>query len=467
MAAKRIYSIRSRLILTFVAALTTVIVISLLGTVIALAVFAQKETNLFAQLQLMLETESRAKQVERLVNQGFDDTSLATAAAPQGVGLGLRARVIRTDGSVVYDSHGLNEPLTVGEVVAWLPASSQATVVQQALTIPLWKSQELWGHYVLATPDYAAGALPANQQLFLLLIGPGVAVLVSSLFFYSFGQRLIKPLRKLSITVGQIANGNFAVRSGVTKVKDEIDALSIDIDTMAGRLSEAKQEVDQAQFALRFMVATISHDIRTPLTTILAHSEALEQGLLTPTESHKVIKDKGLHICELVEDLSELTALQSSSGTWPTTAVDVNEAIREAVIASLPEFAQCGMEVEVTIPDTPLVINLPLKQFRRVVDNLLTNARKQAHSGAYLEVTTSSDKDCMRVEFHDKGPGIPPAELDLVFDRFYQSRNVTSFRGGSGLGLAVAREIVYKLGGRIGVSNAQPSGCIFWIELPR
>ena len=140
MAAKRIYSIRSRLILTFVAALTTVIVISLLGTVIALAVFAQKETNLFAQLQLMLETESRAKQVERLVNQGFDDTSLATAAAPQGVGLGLRARVIRTDGSVVYDSHGLNEPLTVGEVVAWLPASSQATVVQQALTIQIGRA---------------------------------------------------------------------------------------------------------------------------------------------------------------------------------------------------------------------------------------------------------------------------------------------------------------------------------------
>lgn len=470
MSARRLYSIRSRLIVTFVTALTTVVAISLLGTLIALVVFAQTDTNIVFHVQLMFEAQNKAKEVEQLIEKDADPLAIATAATPQGVGLGLRARVVRTDGAVVYDSQGINHPLTVEEVVAWLPASSGSTVVQQAHTISLWKSGELWGHYVLAIPGAASGTLTNRQSkgiAALLIIGPAVAVLVSSLFFYSFGQRLVKPLRKLSHTVGQIAKGNFVVRTGVTEARDELDSLALDIDTMANTLSEAKDEVDRAQHALRYMVATISHDIRTPLTTILAHSEALEQGELIAAESHRIIKDKGLQICELVEDLSELTALQSSSGAWPASAVDVNEVIRGAVIALLPEFDQCGMELEVNLPNTPLIAKLPLKQFKRVVDNLLANARKHACNGGYLEVKTCITGDHIRIEFRDKGPGIPPAELDLVFERFYQSQSATSFRGGSGLGLAVAREIVYKLGGRIGVCNAEPSGCIFWIELPR
>jgi len=471
MAARRNLSIRSRLIVTFVTALALVVVVSLMGTVVALVVYARTNTNLVFQVKLLLEAQARSKQVTELLTKDFDTASLAAAATPQGVGIGLRARVIAIDGSIVYDSYGSNEPLTVREVVAWLPASSGSTVVQQAHTISLWKDRELWGHYVLAIPDFAGGAILGNQQpkgiALLLIIGPITAVLVSSLFFYSFGQRLVKPLRKLSDTVGQIAKGNFEVKSGVTDARDELDSLALDIDRMANRLSQAKQEVDQAQYALRYMVATISHDIRTPLTTILAHSEALEQGVLTPEESHKVIKDRGLQICELVEDLSELTALQSSPGKWPVAPVDISEVIRSAIIASLPEFEQCGMEVEVTLPDSPLVVELPLKQFRRVVDNLLSNARKYACAGAYLAVKACKDKDAVRLEFRDKGPGIAPGELELVFDRFYQSQSSTTFRGGSGLGLAVAREIVYKLGGRIGVTNAKPSGCVFWIELPR
>lgn len=467
--AKPKHGIRSRLIATFIMALAVVIIVSLLGTLVAVIIISKDQAGLVSQIQLILESQARGKAIMSVLNHDLTADNLATAATPNGAAAGMRARVVTIDGAVLFDSFNTTEELSVAEVLAWLPVSEGSTVVQHAFTVPLWKDQSLWGHFVLdldnANTPLAVTHQPRNAAM-LLLIGPIIAVLISSLLFFSFGQRIVRPLRRISQTVEQIASGFFDVPpSGITVVKDELDSLAIDIDTMAHKLREAKHEVDQAQYALRYMVATISHDIRTPLTAIIAHSEALEHGVLTANESSKVIGEKATQICELVESLSELTVLQCTTEPWPSSLINVSEIIRTVAIALLPEFERVGMELEVVLPEHPLKARLNEARFRRVIDNLFANALRYAADGRYLGVTAQRTEGKIHIEIIDRGPGIAAEHSDMIFQRFYQC-NTSNFRGGSGLGLAIAHETIAKLGGAIGVKPNQPRGCIFWIEVP-
>ncbi|HYG57612.1 MAG TPA: HAMP domain-containing sensor histidine kinase [Symbiobacteriaceae bacterium] len=321
-----------------------------------------------------------------------------------------------------------------------------------------------------AATDRAQAVSRSMQRIsgWVMTTAQGFVLLVSLLLFLSFGRQLVRPVRMLSAVVRRIADGDLTARASLNPRHDELGQLARDVDLMAARLQEAQERAAAAEEARRYTLAAVSHDLRTPLTALLAHAEAVRTGVVEDSgRSLEVIQEKGLQMKGLIDDLFELASLDADRGPWRTRRVDVAETVREAVVGMLPQMEAAGMAVDPDIPDEPLLADLPTGKLERVLDNLLSNALKYGSTGGWLGIRVRRREGCIWVAVTDRGPGIPPDEHRRIFDPFYRADRARSGNlRGSGLGLAVAARIMERLGGRIGVESPHEGGACFWIEVP-
>jgi signal transduction histidine kinase len=237
---------------------------------------------------------------------------------------------------------------------------------------------------------------------------------------------------------------------------------------MAANLEQAQIRVHSADEARRFTVAAISHDLRTPLSALLAHAEALQTGVSEDAQrSLEVIHGRALRLQSLIDDLFELAALDASPGPWPTQCLDLAEVVRESVAGALPDLESAGLDVQVDIPDEHIWAPLSPGKVDRVVDNLLANARHYGAAGGWLQIRVQRIDGHARVEVMDHGGGVPAVDRARVFERFYRGDGARGGdSGGSGLGLSIAREIILRHAGRIGLESPPLGGTCVWFELP-
>lgn len=154
-------------------------------------------------------------------------------------------------------------------------------------TVPVRVNGSLWGYYVYVPP--AANRLgsvsrqsgvPINQVSgYVMMAGQAIALLVSILLFWNVGRSLVRPVWALSAVVRRVAAGDLSARAGPTTRTDELGQLAQDVDRMTARLEAAQHQAAVAEQARRYTLAAVSHDLRSPLTALLAHAEALDRGL--------------------------------------------------------------------------------------------------------------------------------------------------------------------------------------------
>lgn len=470
-------SLRLKLVLTFLGAVALALLLAWLSTALMLSLLARAGGSAYLQtIARQPQVRERARAVEQVLTAGGDAAALQQAAQFDSLPAGARTRVVDLGGTVRTDSGGaVGRVAAPAEIMRWL-SMEQDSPPSLVLVEPIAGADGRgWGYYIYtqelsAPPPFriAAGSPASRIAAGVMLGGQAFALVVSLLLFWAFGRHVVKPVARLSAVVGRLAGGELQARTGLGARSDELGALARDVDRMAERLQAAQEQAAAAEAARRFTVAAVAHDVRTPLTGILAHAEALRSGIADePAQSLAVIEEKGLLIKELLDDLSDLAALDADRSRWQQTRLDVAELVRLEVAAALPELDQAGLEIAAEIPEEPVWADLPRGKLERVLDNLLANARKYGGSGGWLGVLVAAQGDTIRIEIADRGPGIPAAEQQRVFDRFYRAAASGSSRvGGSGLGLAVAREIVERLGGCIGVQSPPEGGARFWIELP-
>ncbi|HTV46586.1 MAG TPA: sensor histidine kinase KdpD [Stellaceae bacterium] len=290
------------------------------------------------------------------------------------------------------------------------------------------------------------------------------------------GKRLFLPLRTRSGPVGVL--GVDRERPGPLLTPDErrlLDALAdqaavaIERITLARGLDAARvlAETERLRGAL---LTSLSHDLRTPLAAILGAVSSLrsypeQYGASEREELLGTLQDEAERLSRFVANLLDMTRLEAGAIAPKLEPVDAADIIGAALRRAANVLA--GKPVELAIaPDLP-ALQLDPVLFEQVLFNLLDNAAKYAPTGSRIDIRGWCDGGRVKIAVSDEGPGIPPADLDRIFDKFYRVEARDRRRAGTGLGLAICRGFVEALGGRITAANrSDRSGAVLTIELP-
>jgi len=232
----------------------------------------------------------------------------------------------------------------------------------------------------------------------------------------------------------------------------------------------ARDMAEEASRTKSEFVANISHELRTPLQSILGFSElGLIRGRHQNTMSAMFgdIHAAGQRMLGLINDLLDISKIESTVGAFHFERTDVRDLIEEVATEMELLFGRKRLGLGLKLGRGPLVAKVDPTRLKQVVRNVLSNAVKFAPEDSIIDMTAETpDEHTIRIEVRDHGPGIPPAELEAVFDAFVQSSQTRDGSGGTGLGLAISRKIITAHGGRIHATNAPGGGSIFHIELP-
>ena len=233
---------------------------------------------------------------------------------------------------------------------------------------------------------------------------------------------------------------------------------------------EARDAAEEASRAKSEFIANISHELRTPLQSIIGFSEL---GMLRGRAQEKLagmftdIHSAGHRMLALVNDLLDVSKIESTVGTFHLERTDVRPLERDVLRELTPLQLQRRLHFNLQLSEAPLVAKVDPLRFQQVVRNVLANALKFSPEGSTIDVEgeVSAEQQIM-VRVRDRGPGIPPAELESIFEAFVQSSQTKDGSGGTGLGLAICRKIIEAHGGRISAENMPDGGSRFTLTLP-
>lgn len=261
-------------------------------------------------------------------------------------------------------------------------------------------------------------------------------------------------------SVGSDIDGAFAIK--------EMGDLARRLDEVSMQLELSRQREQALDRSRRELVSWVSHDLRSPLASIRALAEALEDGLAADEGDrmryYGSIRHESERLAALVDDLFQLSRLQA--GVVPTSSVTtlVHELVDDAVAAIEPRAAQRGVRVERDIADIG-GYEVPAVDVSRAVRNLLDNAVRHTKSGGVVRLEGRLDGDTLMLAVIDECGGIPEDDLNRVFETAFRGDDARGRDGGGGLGLAIARGLVESHAGRIDVHN-HDLGCQFTIRIP-
>ncbi|MGW5722871.1 sensor histidine kinase [Amycolatopsis sp. NPDC003865] len=294
------------------------------------------------------------------------------------------------------------------------------------------------------------GALRRNLGLIALgvsVFGVGVAVLI--------GRRIRRPIKALSAAADELGAGALDTRVPV-KGRDEVAALAASFNAMAARLGESIEELHAKDRQQRRFVADVAHDLRTPLASMIATVDSLDDAEpATRTRATEILGAQARRLAKLVEDLLEIARFDAGKADLRVAPVDLADLVADAAEVT-------GVAAAVTASGDVTVVADP-RRVHTVVANLLSNAGR--HGAAPVTVTVDGTGEDVVVRVADAGPGVPEDLLPILFDRFARGDHARQATEGSGLGLAIARENVLAHGGSLAVHN--DGGAVFTVRWPR
>lgn len=235
------------------------------------------------------------------------------------------------------------------------------------------------------------------------------------------------------------------------------------------RLEEAKDKAEEASRLKSAFLATVSHELRTPLNGILGFAELLKSELTEPAQQEyaDIIHKSGEHLLNLVTEILDLAKIESGEMTfnWMNTSLPI--FIEETVAVHRGAAEAKGLQFALSMAeDLPPLISTDQTRLRQILNNLLSNATKFTAQGTVKLVVSRSENEIM-FAVHDTGPGIPPESREIVFEKFKQLENfLTREHGGTGLGLALVKQLSELMGGRVSLESEVGLGSTFTVHLP-
>jgi two-component system sensor histidine kinase BaeS len=308
-------------------------------------------------------------------------------------------------------------------------------------------------------PNVSEGAFLSrvNRTLIWSALGATTVALFLGVFLT---RALTQPLQELKAATRAVAQGDFGHQVEVYS-QDEIGELTVSFNQMSADLARSRN-------TRRQMTADIAHELRTPLSLILGHAEALNDGVLPPTpETFHIIHDEARRLSRLVEDLRTLSLAEADELPLARRQASPGFLLEQVTMSLAARMQQEKVDLQLDIaPDLPEVFVDP-DRMAQVLTNLLENALRYTPQGGKITLAAGRSLAGVRLSVTDQGPGIEPEEMSRIFERFYRvDKSRQRHEGGSGLGLAIARSIVMGHQGRIWAESEPGKGTTFFIELP-
>lgn len=315
----------------------------------------------------------------------------------------------------------------------------------------------------------AATAIVAAQEMFfsthdlqLLLVVLGFGLVASFGFAFAVSRPITADLRRIAESARRVAGGDFATSTSVQRA-DEVGDLADAFDAMARELHRANERRIADDTARREFLTAVGHDLRSPLGSLQAAVEALQDGVAPDPERYLRSMERDVDaLHSLVDDVFLLARLEAGAVDLQLQSVDVTEIADEAIEVLRPTALSRGVDLALDAPRSVTAATAP-EALGRVMRNLIDNAIRHSHS----QVTVSIEQaDGLRVRVVDDGEGFPPAFVERAFDSFTRADSARTRDGsGTGLGLSIAQRFITALGGRI---HATPGpGGVVEFTLPK
>jgi signal transduction histidine kinase len=287
-----------------------------------------------------------------------------------------------------------------------------------------------------------------------LIAGAAVATLIS--------RSVSGRLARVTTAAQEMAKGNYDQQIDV-RGEDEVGRLAQAFNVMAKQVSGSDR-------MMRDLLANVSHELKTPLTSIQGFSQAIEDGSIGSREDQqqaaRIINEESLRMRRLVDDLIELSRLESGQVVMQHEPIDLPELLRGCAERFEWQLKEAGADLQLELPGLP-ALNGDGRRLEQVFSNLIDNAVRHTPEGGHITVSAAANNGTVRVAVRNTGSYIPPEELSRVFERFFQHDPArTRGNGGVGLGLAIATEVVQAHRGSISASSDETSGTEFVVTLP-
>jgi signal transduction histidine kinase len=310
-----------------------------------------------------------------------------------------------------------------------------------------------------AVAAFVALMFVSGHDAFLTILVAAYAAALAGWAAARMGRRAMDDLERIRSTLAAVAEGRRDVGTGVAG-SDEIARVAADVDAMIARL-------DQEERMRRTLFAAVSHDLRTPVTALRLLANAIDDEVVDSDTRREYVARMGTHVRALgtlIDDLFELTRLQSGELEWSMERVSVELLLAEAVDAMRPAAEAGAVSVSARLDPALGAARANPEQLQRVLFNLIQNAIRHTPADGSVTVSAEAVEGAIEVEVADTGNGVPAEQRDRVFDPFFRG-DAARQDGGAGLGLAISRAIVEAHGGTIWLAEA-PAGTSVRFRLP-
>ena len=294
-----------------------------------------------------------------------------------------------------------------------------------------------------------------------LIIAVVVASLAALIVSFVFSRNILAPVRVMMNASQRIAEGHYDERVQVSG-SDELHQL-------AGSFNQMAEQLEQVEDMRRRLIGDVAHELRTPLTAIKGYAEGLMDNVLPPSaETYQQIHSESERLSRLVDDLQELSRVEARATQLDVHPVDSAILIKSVIKRLQYQFDEKRITLTSNLPSDPIHILADEGRVIQILTNLIGNALQYTPQNGIVTVSIAREKDEARVSVSDTGVGIPLDHLARIFDRFYRvDKSRARSRGGSGIGLTIAKHLVEAHGGKIWAESAgENKGSAFMFTLP-
>ncbi|MEB9458389.1 HAMP domain-containing sensor histidine kinase [Bacillus anthracis] len=295
-------------------------------------------------------------------------------------------------------------------------------------------------------------------------------ILITMYLFFSRIQ-FIQNRKSIDTKLSRALKGNLQTRL-FTSNDQSFHNIVFSINELIAELEKVRIKAKRSEESRKQLLSSISHDIRTPLTSIIGYIDALKDGVATSEiekqEYLKILYMKSNNLKHLVDEIFNMAKLDANEFPLKEEKLDFSEVTREVLIDFLPEISKHNIKLQVLMPESTCPIIADHLSLMRIIGNLMKNAIYYGKDGKTIGVELLETDAAYELLILDKGPGIPKHDLQNVFERMYrseQSRN-SSF-GGSGLGLSISKALAERNGGHIWVESIPWERTTFGFSIPK
>lgn len=303
-----------------------------------------------------------------------------------------------------------------------------------------------------------------------LTISSVLVILISLVKIY-LNQKGICSLKRIVEQVDRVASGNLNTRI-LVREEGLMAELACNFNKVIERLQQTDENQIVAEESRRKLMSNISHDIRTPLTSIIGYVDALKDGVATNEEERleyiQIISEKSKKLKHLIDEIFNMAKLDSDDMAMDFQVHDVAEIIRESIIEFLPELNKQGIELKVDILEEKSLIYCDRLSIDRILNNIIKNSMQYGGREKVIGIELVSLENEYLINIWDKGPGIEEEHIPFIFERLYiKDKARKKNLGSSGLGLAIVKKLLEKHGGKIWVESIPYEKTIFSFTIPK